>query len=100
MYTLAFALTLVSGNLVYKLKNLGSEPFSTKDAVFVITSKGSRVFDTLSSLKQFKLFAMTSSVSYVLQKVIPNEVQITAIEDETFILDSLSDFSSTSRGEN
>ncbi len=91
------------------LRELAYELASLKDSVFVITSKGSRVYQALSDLDQVRLFAMTSSVNHVVPTEKPSEVLIPAHDapllldivekavtavsttSAVFILDSLSD---------
>jgi hypothetical protein len=91
------------------LKELAYELSSLKDSVFVITSRGSRVYQALSSLDQIRLFVMTSSVHHIVPTDKPGEalipshdaplllsilekaVSATTTESVAFILDSLSD---------
>lgn len=93
----------------FTLKGLASELSSLKDSVFVITSKGSRVYRALSNLDQIRLFTMTSNVSYIvptekqsevlipshdaplLLDIIDKAVNAATTNGVAFILDSLSD---------
>lgn len=91
------------------LKGLASELSSLKDSVFVITSKGSRVYRSLSNLEQIRFFTMSSNVNYIvptekqsevlipshdaplLLDIIDKAVNAATTDGVAFILDSLSD---------
>lgn len=91
------------------LKGLAIELVSLKDSVFVITSKGSRVYRELSMVDQVRLFTMTTNVNYIvptekqsevlipshdaplLLDIIEKAVNAATTDGVAFILDSLSD---------
>ena len=91
------------------LKGLASELISLNDSVFVITSRGSRVYRALSTLDQVRLFTMTTNVNYIvptekqsevlipahdpplLLDIIDKAVKASTTRGVAFILDSLSD---------
>jgi hypothetical protein len=91
------------------LRELAFEMASLKDSVFIITSKGSRVYQALSDLEQVRLFAMTSSVNHIvptdktsevlipahdaplLLDIVEKAVTASSTTNAVFVLDSLSD---------
>lgn len=68
------------------LKELAQELSSLKDSVFIITSRGSRVYQALSDMEQVRIFAMTSTVHYVVPTDKPSEVLIPS-HDAPLLLD-------------
>lgn len=70
------------------LRDLAQEFLTLKDNVFVITSKGSRVYQSTAGLEEIKLFAFSSNVSHLVPTKKAGEILI-PLHDLPLLLDSM-----------
>jgi hypothetical protein len=70
------------------LRDLAYEFLSLKDAVFVVTSKGSRLYQATADLEQIKVLAFSSNVSYLVPTKKVGEILI-PLHDLPLLLDTM-----------